>query len=965
MKPTSFVAAAILLVSIGSTRLAAAPTIGAATITPGSVPVSTPTPVTVAAVILDPSLIPGSVNLQRLDPSTRVFRVIGALQDDGTGSGRFTIQLTFNEPALFPVTLRVSAAFRGMLTRVFSPSAVLSVTGGTPPTIVITDPANLSFTNNNPITVTGTVGAPTATVTVNGIPAPASGGAFSVSLPLLEGNNTITAVASTNGSTQTASIQVTLDTTPPRVTIISPLNGSVTTDPTVTVTGSANDTVVGTVNDQQVQVTVNGIGALVKNRSFQAVDVPLAPGDNVITAIASDRAGNGATTTITLRRDSATGPRIQLVSGNNQDGQIGSPLPSPLVVALLDATGTPVPNQTVVFTTTQNNGTLDAGKATEAVTTDGLGQAQVHWTLGMRSGAGNNTVLATANGFAGSAIFSASGLASAAALINMDAGTDQTGVAGQALPHPFVAVVTDAGHNRLANVTVTFQVTQGGGSFNGAPSVTAVTDSDGRALATLTLGPQDGISNNTVEATFPANPGFAAAFVASGHVLGDPAATRITGVVLDNSNNPVPGITLRAYLTNVPAQVSQGIPPNISVQTDLQGQFAIQPAPVGFVKLIADGSTVKRPGSWPNLEYDLVTVAGQNNTLGMPIYLLPLDTTDLLCVSETTGGTLTLPQVPGFSLTVLPGSATFPGGSKTGCVSVTPVHPDKIPMVPGFGQQPKFIITVQPAGTLFNPPAAIAMPNLEGLARREVTEMYSFDHDLGTFVSIGTGTVSDDGTVVRSDPGVGVLKAGWVCDGNSSPTGTAAVCPVCRKCQGSGCQPDPAQDHQKCVSGQTHGVCKSGTCVPAIPVNFRQTDVTRGANGLLIFDYAWDSSTGDLADLTNCQISEKVTYAGPDPFIWPSPPWNNGSHNPSILTAAATAGFAHDEHNSGIFIQPYRAASFTAAQDYRYQCTDVNNGAIVVIQSQSIVRTVSKNPDGTFKYVITKNGSSNSIDPIP
>jgi hypothetical protein len=468
-----------------------------------------------------------------------------------------------------------------------------------------------------------------------------------------------------------------------------------------------------------------------------------------------------------------------------------------------------------------------------------------------------------------------------------------------------------------------------------------------------------------VEATFTGNPGFPAAFVATGRVLGDPAATRITGVVLDNSNNPVPGATIRAYLTNVPAQASQGIPPSIAVRSDSQGQFAIQPAPIGFVKLIADGSTVTRPGQWPNLEYDLVTVAGRNNTIGMPVYLLPLDTTDLLCVSETAGGTLTLPQVPGFSMTVQPGSATFPGGSKTGCISVTPVHPDKIPMVPGFGQQPRFIVTIQPAGTLFNPPAAITVPNLEALGRREVTEMYSFDHDLGTFVSIGTGTVSDDGTVVQSDPGVGVLKAGWFCDGNPGATGTAAVCPVCQICEGSGCKADPAQDNKRCTSGETKGMCKAGTCVPAVPVNFRQTNVSSQPDGTLHFDYAWDSSTGVLDDLVNCQISEKVTYPGPDPFFWPSPPWINGTHNPEIRSVAATDGQAPDDHGTKPFVTPYKAATFTASQDYLYQCSDVNGGEPILIQFQEIVRSVIDNHNGTFRYVITKSGASAGINPLP
>ena len=85
-------------------------------------------------------------------------------------------------------------------------------------------------------------------------------------------------------------------------------------------------------------------------------------------------------------------------------------------------------------------------------------------------------------------------------------------------------------------------------------------------------------------------------------------------------------------------------------------------------------------------------------------------------------------------------------------ISVTAVHSDKVPMVPNFGQQPRFIVTIQPAGARFDPPARLTLPNVDGLAPGEVTEMYSFDHDLGHFVSIGPATVSDDGDGHRLEP---------------------------------------------------------------------------------------------------------------------------------------------------------------------------------------------------------------------
>ncbi|HMJ84801.1 MAG TPA: hypothetical protein VK504_16585, partial [Vicinamibacterales bacterium] len=114
-----------------------------------------------------------------------------------------------------------------------------------------------------------------------------------------------------------------------------------------------------------------------------------------------------------------------------------------------------------------------------------------------------------------------------------------------------------------------------------------------------------------------------------------------------------------------------------------------------------------------------------------------------------------------------------PSGSRAGTISATLVHNDKVPMTPGFGQQPRFIVTVQPPGVHFDPPAAMTIPNLDGLAPGEVTEMYSFDHDLGQFVAVGTGSASEDGSTIVSDPGVGVIKSGWQSAGNPNPTGNS------------------------------------------------------------------------------------------------------------------------------------------------------------------------------------------------
>jgi hypothetical protein len=301
--------------------------------------------------------------------------------------------------------------------------------------------------------------------------------------------------------------------------------------------------------------------------------------------------------------------------------------------------------------------------------------------------------------------------------------------------------------------------------------------------------------------------------------------TTISGVVLDNGNRPIPNVTIRMFRIGQGANNVLPVQIGTPVVTDAQGTFRVVNAPVGIMKLMADGSTALPNGDWPTLEYDLLTVAGRDNTVGMPIYLPRLDQANRLCVSPTTGGTLTLAQVPGFALAVAPGSATFPGGSRTGCISVTPVNPDKVPMSPGFGQQPRFVVTIQPAGTMFNPPARIQMPNVDGLSPRSKTEMYSYDHDLAAFVAIGAGTVSEDGSLITSDPGVGVIKAGWHCGGNPNPTGSAGTCPECQTCTNGSCVPSAGScnDNNACTENDR---CENGSCTgtPFEPPESRVTD---------------------------------------------------------------------------------------------------------------------------------------------
>jgi hypothetical protein len=156
---------------------------------------------------------------------------------------------------------------------------------------------------------------------------------------------------------------------------------------------------------------------------------------------------------------------------------------------------------------------------------------------------------------------------------------------------------------------------------------------------------------------------------------------------------------------------------------------------------------------------------------------------------------------------------------------------------------------------------------------------------------------------------------------------------------------------------------------PAKPVNFRCISASADSEGNLHYEYAWDSSTGNLADLDACTIKERLSYDGNSTgyyskdvngtpcYVLP-PPFKGVFANPEIYGGTSgTQGGEGDDQFVPQIPGPYQYGSYTAIQDYIYTDDNSNpnnpNDYTVLRGPIDIVRTVWA-PDINWVYDITK-----------
>lgn len=616
-------------------------------------------------------------------------------------------------------------------------------------------------------------------------------GAFSVDVPLNlnKVNHLFFTAIDANGipSAPTAE-QVIQDGEPPSLFIDFPEYGMELTTETTDVTGRVGDMLSGflgldvTVNGEPAEVIV-GIG---NNGTFVRLGVPLAIGPNTISATATDKKGNTISREITVERIEIPDDAhiMEVLSGNGQRGTVNEVLSDPVVVKVTRNNGSPFVNKLVNFMVTRSDGRLTPdgdgdGSLEFQVHTDANGFAQAFWKLGTDAGCGNNRIEATSEDIVGSTFFCASADPNNPKQINIGSGNNQRAEADGPAPEPLRVWVNDS-CNGVEGVPVTFTTILGGGKVNGADSATVNTGITGHAEVNFTLGPDQG--NNLIEADFPGNPGNPAVFVVFGIVRDETQPTNFSGIVLNNSSQPIGGATCSLVIgTDILPLIAETDYDGICTFDDITGS--------GPAKLFVDGLTARAvngqpipPGSFPALSFETIIVPNAANSLPTPVLLPALNPNNARTYDGTQDVELTVEGIDGLKMLVKAGSmtradGTVPSPSNPATLALNQVHFDDVPMPMPDGAAPPFAWTLQPAGATFDPPVEVTYPNMSGLPAGAIAYFLSFNHDTNRFEIVATGRVTDDGSEIIGDPGAGIMVAGWGC--NCPPYSVAGDCENC------------------------------------------------------------------------------------------------------------------------------------------------------------------------------------------
>jgi len=483
---------------------------------------------------------------------------------------------------------------------------------------------------------------------------------------------------------------------------------------------AASTLVQGTVEDATLEtVKVNGVTATVEKDQFQAI-VPLAEGENILTATATDRAGNTGVAQVhviramlqpTITRFTPTSGRVGGVvtlTGTNLGGTSSVAFAGTQASVLSSAptqviTRVPSGARTGPLTVTTGTGSTTSTGHFVVLPTQDFTLVVQPPTVTAIAGTNVSVKVSTVatGGYAG--------------LIQLSTGSLPPGVTATFTP-PVL------GPNASGTLTLTTS-----GSTPGSSSIEV------RGVATL-----DGTATvRTILATLNVQA---------------PGQTVLTGQVRDQDEKPLAGVSIKLGGSTITSLVT----------TDAGGNFLVPLSVAGPQVFLIDGSTANTSTvTYPTIPVTVNIQPGVVNTFGYIPHLLPQPRGKTVPIQPAQETILAPAEVPGLQVRI-PAGVTITGwdgqpNTEIGVVAV-PVDRSGAPPIP-VGQFSKTIYAYtfgKVGGGTPSQPVPIFYPNdVEALPGEQVDLHYYDEAPDGSrpnaWVKYGTGTVSPDGSQVLPD----------------------------------------------------------------------------------------------------------------------------------------------------------------------------------------------------------------------
>ncbi len=198
-----------------------------------------------------------------------------------------------------------------------------------------------------------------------------------------------------------------------------------------------------------------------------------------------------------------------------------------------------------------------------------------------------------------------------------------------------------------------------------------------------------------------------------------------------------------------------------SALTDAQGLFTVAGIPNGEQVLEIDGATAAAaPDGSPygGLKTTQKLIFGVTNDAEGDFFLPRIDLTTAQTYDPAAPGDLTVDNPTlGATLVIDAGSVTQGGADYSGTITLSDAVADLALLPPLIA--PCTAVSIQPFDLVFDPAAAITLPNSDNLPVGAFTDIWSVDPVTGIGTIVGVGTVATAGTITGTVPTGGLVFA--------------------------------------------------------------------------------------------------------------------------------------------------------------------------------------------------------------